>query len=468
MEINTTFQSALMHFQSGNLDEALAVCRQLLKTEPDNSEALHLSGLIFFQLGDTDSALKNLRKALKFAPDNADTFFDLGNVLQEKGELTKAVTNYKKAIKLNPDYAEAYNNMGIALQDNSRTDKAIKSYREALRISPDYADAHNNIGVAFQEKKQLDQAITHFQKALLLQPGYADAYQNLIEAVQGKGYENKYVSNKRPVYAIYRCLYGEDFVQESIKSIAGYVDKIFVFWDDAPPGNVTGCIYRGETVTFPKKFDDVVGKVRSLDNPRIEIIYAHQDTADNYLTRLVNNIILPDHEKPAILISLEADHVFRDDQIRKAIDDFIEKDCVFATTNLIEVWKGLNHRLPERPNKVGAVFCNMTKMDKMPATLKHGGVLVMPKLSAFAHSFSFAVSEKLMFWKHLLSIGAAQKLGGSIPSEDWYEEKWLKWDFESNNENLEIPEQGKEEQPLSAIPYDFNELPELIKAKHIR
>jgi Tfp pilus assembly protein PilF len=468
MEINQTYHAALAYFQSGNLDGALALCRQLLKAGPENSEALHLSGLIFFQLGDIDSALKNLRKAIKFAPENADAYYDLANVLQEKGDLKKAVTNYRKAIKLNPDYAEAYNNMGIALQDNAQLDKAIKYYKEALRIAPEYADAHNNLGVAFQEKRELDEAITHFQKALLLNPGYADAYQNLVEAVQGKGYENKDINKKHPVYAVYRCLYGEDFIQESINSIAGHVDKIFVFWDDTPPGNATRCVYKGKSVTFPKKFDDVVDKVRSLDNPRIELIYNHQDTADNQLTHLVNDIILPHHEKPAILISLEADHVFRDDQIRKAIDEFIEKDCVFASTSLIEVWKGLKHRLPDRPAKVGAIFSNLSKLNKMPATLKHGGVLVMPKLSAFAHSFGFAVSEKLMYWKHLLSIAAAQKTGGSIPSEDWYEEKWLKWDFESNNENLEIPEQGKQEQPLSAIPYDFNELPELIKAKFFR
>ena len=468
MEIDKTFQSALKHFQSGNPDEALAICRQLLKAEPDNSEALHLAGMIFFHLGDINSALKNIRKALKFAPDNADAYYDLGNVLQEKGELTKAVTNYKKAIKLIPEYAEAYNNMGIALQDNAKLDKAIKSYKEALRIAPDYAEAHNNLGVAFQEKRQLAEAITHFQKALLLLPGYANAYQNLVEAVQGKGYENKYISSKHPVYAIYRCLHGEDFVRESIQSIAGHVDKVFVFWDDAQPGAVTGCTYKGEAVRFPKKFDELVDKVRGLADPRIELIYDHQDAAGNQLTHLVNDIILPAHEKPAIIISLEADHVFRHDQIRKAIDEFIEKDCVFATTNLIEVWKGLKHRLPERPNKVGAVFCNMTKLDKMPETLKHGGVLVMPKLSAFAHGFGFAVSEKLMYWKHLLSIAVAQKSGGSIPSEDWYEEKWLKWDFESNNEDLAIPEQGKEEQALSAIPYDSNELPELIKAKYFR
>ncbi len=101
----------------------------------------------------------------------------------------------------------------------------------------------------------------------------------------------------------------------------------------------------------------------------------------------------------------------------------------------------------------------------MPATLRHGGVLVMPKLSVSVHRFGFAVSEKVMYWKHLLSIAAARKSGDSVPSEDWYEEKWLKWDYESHNENLEIQEQDKTV-ILKAIPYDVNGLPELIKQKY--
>jgi hypothetical protein len=446
------------------LEGAEDVCGAILEARPDNAEALHLLGLIFHKRGDFDRAAKNIRKAIKVNPNDADAYYDLGNVLQDKGQLTSAITNYKTAVKLNPQYVEAYNNMGIVLQDSGRLDKAIASYKEALRIAPDYLDAHNNIGVAFQEKRQLDEAITHFQKALLLMPNYADAYQNLVEAVQGKGYESKNKNKKQVVYAVYRCLYGEDFIQESIASINDFVDKMFVFWDDTPWGGVTGCVYKGEAVKFPKKFDNVVEKIKELNNPKIEIIYDHQDTPENQLTHFVNDIILPGHERPSIIVSLEVDHVFRSDQLKKAIEEFIDEDCVFATTHQIEVWKGLRHILPERPNKVGAVFCNFGKLDKMPSTLRHGGVLVMPKLSAVVHRFGFAASEKVMYWKHLLSIAAAQKSGENGPPEDWYEEKWLKWHYESDNGNLEIPERDKT-LLLKAIPYDVNELPEVMKAR---
>jgi len=103
------------------------------------------------------------------------------------------------------------------------------------------------------------------------------------------------------------------------------------------------------------------------------------------------------------------------------------------------------------------------KLDKMPETLKHGGILVMPKLSAYVHNFSFAVSEKVMYWRHLLSIALAQKTGEAVPYENWYEEKWLKWDYESSNENLDVSDQLQIEK---AIPYDVNDLPEPIKEKH--
>ena len=298
---------------------------------------------------------------------------------------------------------------------------------------------------------------------MLLRPDYASAYNNFIDALQGAGRDNQLESGKDIIYAIYRCSSGEDFIQESIRSVTDHVDKIFVVLDNTPWGDAHEIHYKGEIIQFPAKLDDIAERIKSLDNPKIELIYEHPNTGHNQLTRLVNDLILPRHEKPSIIVSLEADHVFSSEQIRKALEEFAASDYVFATTNQIEIWKGLKHRLPDRPTRVGAVFCNLRKLDKMPETLKHGGILVMPKLSAYVHTFSFAVSEQVMYWRHLLSIALAQQTGDAVPYEDWYEEKWLKWDYDSNNENLGISDQLNIE---SAVPYDINDLPELIKAKY--
>ena len=463
METEKLTRSAIDHYQSGNLEQAENICRDILKVQPDNSEVLHLLGLVFYRLGNHAQALKNIRKSVRLDPNYADAFFDLANILHEEGQTVKAVTNYRKAVKLSPDFAEAYNNMGIALQDNMKHDKAIKCYLEAIRSDANYAEAHNNLGVAYQEKGLTDQAINHFQKALLLKPDYTNAYHNLVDIIGGKGKDVEPATGKKPVYAVYRCLYGEDFLQESIRSISDHVDKIFIFRDDAPPGNITECIYKGETVKFPEKFDGVDDKIRQFDNPKIQLIHDHMETEENHLTHFVNDIILPQHEKPSVILYLEVDHVFRKDQISQAFDEFLESGYLFATTEQIEIWRDFHHRLPERPGRTGAIFCNLGRMNKMPETLRHGGVAVMPKLSAVVHNFGFAVSEEVMYWKHLLSLALAQKSGNNVPFEDWYEEKWLKWDYESNNENLHISEQIK---ITRAEPYNAENLPEVIQEKH--
>jgi|GEM_PF-3064506 len=462
MESDRSIQSAFDLYQSGKFEEAESIVRKVLKGNPDNSDVLHLLGLIFYKRGDYDRALRHIRKALRLDPNYADAYYDLGNILHDKGQIAKALTNYRKAIKLNPSFVEAYNNLGIAFQDNAQPEKAIDAYKKALNIDPNYAEAHNNLGMAFQEKGRLDKAITHFQRALLLRPDYASSYNNLVDAVQSKGGEAKQESGKHILYAIYRCTYGADFIQESIRSITDYADKIFVFVDRNPWGDSDECVYKGETIKFPKTIGDVVEKIKGLNNSKIEVIFDHQDGPDNQVTHYVNDIILPNHEKPSTIISLEVDHVFRNEELRKALDEFAESGYIFATTNQIEIWKGLRHRVPDRPNRVGAVLCNLSKLDKMPETMKHGGILVMPKLSAYVHNLSFAVSAEVMYWRHLLAITLAQKTGEVAPFENWYEDKWLKWDYQSNNDNLGVSDQFKIEQ---AIPYDVNELPDLIKEK---
>lgn len=262
-------------------------------------------------------------------------------------------------------------------------------------------------------------------------------------------------------YAVYRCLYGEDFIQESINSITDYVDKIFVFWDEKPWGDIKQCTYKGEVVKFPEKFDNIVEKIKELKNPKIHLIYDHQTNNINQFTHFLNDIILPNHEKPDTLIMLEVDYVYRKDQIEKALELFEKSGYQNATTRQIEIWKGLKHYLPER-ERFASMLWNLKNLDKMPPTGRHANSEDLKKIDAFVHNFGFAVSEKTMYWKHMTALGFYQEINDSPPNEDWYEEKWLKWDYETNNKDLEISK-GAEYLIPKAMPYNTDELPEQMK-----
>ncbi len=263
------------------------------------------------------------------------------------------------------------------------------------------------------------------------------------------------------VYAVYRVLYGEDFVQYSIRSILPYVDRVFVFWDDIPWGDVASCCYKGEHVIFPKKFDSVLEYIVEMNEPKVTLEYDHRFNNLSQFTYLVNEKILPYYEKPDEVLVIEVDQVFRKDEIEKAFTEFRQCNLLCAKTRQVEVWREFDYRTPEREYRTGTVLWNLRDLAEMPPTGRQAEGMGIEILAAKVHNFGFAVSPKVMYWKHLTALAFAQVIDDCLPNEDWLEDKWLTWHPETNNENLEISI-GYEHVIPEVVPYDVRLLPEEI------
>lgn len=264
------------------------------------------------------------------------------------------------------------------------------------------------------------------------------------------------------IFTVLRCLYGRDFIQYCINSIKDYSDKIFIFYDDKPWCNIEGYNYKNKYYKYPKKFDDILDKIKEMNNSKIILQHDHVDNCNNQFTHLINDLIIPKYGKPNIFIIIEVDCVFRKDQIETSIKEFIERKYINATTRQVEIWKGLNYRVPERNYRIGSVFWNMDSLDKLPNTGRQAEWKRNIKtLTTHVHNFGFAVSEKSMWNKHSIALGLQGKLGDMKNgiNEDWYENKWLNWNPEMSD--LEMSK-GKEYLIKNAIPYDIKLLPESI------
>lgn len=268
----------------------------------------------------------------------------------------------------------------------------------------------------------------------------------------------------RNLIAIYRCLYGADFIQDSINSIIDHVDRIYIFYDTVPWGNVTEVTYKGARIFFPKRFDNVLDKIRDIGSDKIYLIYDHVENNVNQFTHLINDIIIPKYDKPDDILIMEVDHIFKEDQLTTAINEFRLERYQHADTGQVELWKTFEYRIPERPLRASAVFWRMDELDKMPYTLRQGERLPVYRLQSHVHNFGFCMSRQIMFWKHLLALAFSQKIGDGQPNEDWFEEKWLNWHPEKNNKDLEISK-GREKDISHAYYYDPRELPEAIRER---
>jgi predicted O-linked N-acetylglucosamine transferase (SPINDLY family) len=185
--IQQAFELAVQHHQTGQLNEAESLYRQILAVDSSHVGSLHCLGVIAQQCGRSDIAVDLIRQAITLAPDFPEAYVNLGNALKDKGQLDEAIAACRQAIALNPRLPEAHNNLGIALNDKGQLDDAVTAYRHAIALKPDFSDAYSNLGVALKNQGQLDEAIAAFRQAIALNPNYPRALNNLGVALKDTG-----------------------------------------------------------------------------------------------------------------------------------------------------------------------------------------------------------------------------------------------------------------------------------------
>ena len=239
--------------------------------------------------------------------------------------------------------------------------------------------------------------------------------------------------------AIYRVLYGEDFVKQSINSIIENVDHVFVFYAQKPWGKSTGVNYRGKHYEWPEKFDNIVEKCKEMDNEKIHIIEDQRTTPKNQYALLAHRVQDEFGIKISTAVYMEPDQVFGIDRFKKCIEAFESCEYSIAAHQQIELWKSPAYRIAKR-NRLGAFLYNIEKLGRIPTTGFSGSPdrdAIVPSNEEI-YNFGFCFNKRTMFWKHLTAIAFSAEIGDSKPSESWYEEKWLNWTI--NTEDLEISE----------------------------
>ena len=177
--INVIFNRAVKNHQEGKTDIAQDLYNQVLKNNPNHSQALNNLGIIFKGLGDNQKAKECYEKAIEINPDYSDAYHNLAVIFQNLKNYQKAKECYEKVIAINPNYADAHNNLGVILQDLGENQKAKECYEKAIEINPNHVDAHNNLGVIFNEGGENQKAKECYEKAVEINPGFANAHNNL-------------------------------------------------------------------------------------------------------------------------------------------------------------------------------------------------------------------------------------------------------------------------------------------------
>lgn len=166
------------HQVAGRLQDAVKLYEQVLRIEPNNSDALNLLGLAAMQGGRADIAVGLIEKATSIRP-MAAYYNNLGNAQKALEWVEVAARSYRRALDINPEYAKAHNNLGVCLKDLGQFEDAAAHFCRAVELEPDLAEAHLNLGNVKNEQERFDEAIGCLEHALALKPDYAAAHCSL-------------------------------------------------------------------------------------------------------------------------------------------------------------------------------------------------------------------------------------------------------------------------------------------------
>lgn len=180
-------QKAELCLKQGQVSEAIALCQQALKVQPNLAAACKTLGNAFQGLGRMQAAADCYAKALQIQPNFPEVYANVGSLYAQSKQWQPASAYYQKAIELKPNFAGAYRNLAKVLTQLGQPEKANYAWYQAIAIETSQAPAP-------------PQSVPAKPASEELQPPSLEQYQNpqadeFLKAVESYGGINNYYRN---------------------------------------------------------------------------------------------------------------------------------------------------------------------------------------------------------------------------------------------------------------------------------
>jgi len=184
-------EHAVALHRQGDIAAAEALYREILETDSDNAEALHLLGVIALQRGDAAKAEELIARALARQPERGEFHRNLALALMSLDRPDQAAESLKRAIALDPADAAALTNLSALHLRQRAVDDAIAAGERAVALAADSPEAVINLAMALRDRGRLVEAERWYRRGLELSPGTTGLRVNLATILrrQGRGEE---------------------------------------------------------------------------------------------------------------------------------------------------------------------------------------------------------------------------------------------------------------------------------------
>ncbi len=153
-----------------DMDEALALSDEQIKTDPTNAKAWRLRGLAWLGKRESLKGIYSLNEAIRLAPTFSEAFVDRAIARAMRGEFLSSYEDLTQAIRLDPTDPFVYLRRGYYKALNQELDEAVQDYDRAIELDPQCDQAFKNRGDISFKRGNYKSAIDDLSEAIRIHP----------------------------------------------------------------------------------------------------------------------------------------------------------------------------------------------------------------------------------------------------------------------------------------------------------
>lgn len=287
--------------------EAVRICREVSRIEPDNPELYIAQGIAYNHLGDFKSAVRAFDHGLSLVTENkSEVLYHFALSLQQVNQYKIAMKYLQQAIDLDPENLTVLYDMAFCCERMEMLEKSVDYYRRYLDLDPYSENVWYNLGVVYNRLDNFEKAIEAYDYAIAIDETYSSAYYNKANTLAN-------MNLHREAIEVYKeFLYHEEDTEQVLCYIGECYEKLGEM-DEA-------LVYYRRVIKMNEKFADAwlgIGLVMFEKHMYYESLYyvrrailLEEDNEDGYyaLGRIYTKLEFYDDAISSYEKALELDH----------------------------------------------------------------------------------------------------------------------------------------------------------------
>jgi arylsulfatase A-like enzyme/predicted Zn-dependent protease len=177
--VDAYFSVGNILFQERKFEEAIGYFSQVLGRKPDDSFAAINIALAYEGMEKYDDAEKFLLDYIAKGFTDSQFYFMLGNMNFLQKKYDQAIPYFEKCLSTNADSAGSYNMLAAIDIIKGDLDRAEQNLGQALRINPQLSTVHYNWAQVAEKRGRLAEAEAEYLKELTISPRHFKSMYNL-------------------------------------------------------------------------------------------------------------------------------------------------------------------------------------------------------------------------------------------------------------------------------------------------